>query len=235
MGNQKSKSSSLERRRSLSSPSAATQQTWTIPQVIQDILDKADSDQQIDKSSEEVFYDQLSSAGIFLEGKTQKFWLNKKLKCNCFMVYARALTITWESDQRYWKWEKFQESRGTMIEVAELIRVCWLDVSGKLDMKKLSAGVMYGVSFHVMLENSPTQHNWSVKVSLKLAGENYEESEINFKEMMKGTWMEIPVAQFIAPDLDGKGKGIFMEFFLRNHGEKWKRGLIVKGVSIKPL
>ncbi|KAI9085091.1 hypothetical protein K1719_032907 [Acacia pycnantha] len=84
-------------------------------------------------------------------------------------------------------------------------------------------------------ENSPTQHNWSVKVSLKLAGENHEESEINFIEMMKGTWMEIPVAQFIVPDLDDKGEEILMEFFLWDHGEKWKQGLIIKGVSIKPL
>ncbi|KAI9071971.1 hypothetical protein K1719_046054 [Acacia pycnantha] len=51
------------------------------------------------------------------------------------------------------------ENWRTSIEVAELTRVCWLDVSWKLDMRKLSAGVMYGVSFYVKLKNSSTQHN----------------------------------------------------------------------------
>ncbi|KAI9085112.1 hypothetical protein K1719_032928 [Acacia pycnantha] len=184
------------------------------------------------KTLREKHYDQLSTCGIFFDNKTKKFWVNKKLDCNCFMIYARSLVIHWQEDPRYWEWGKLKESSGTWIEVAELIRVCWLEMRGKLDTRYLSPGVMYGVSFHVMLKN--VYYRYSVKVSLKLEGMKYQEHEMNFREMLKETWMEIPVGQFVAPAHDVGARE--MEFRLWNTDDPyWKEGLIVKGASIKPL
>ncbi|KAI9085120.1 hypothetical protein K1719_032936 [Acacia pycnantha] len=167
------------------------------------------------------------------DGKTKAIWVNKKLDCNCFMIYAKSLAITWVEDPSYWKWEKLEESSGTWIEIAELKEVCWLDVRGKLDTRHLSPGVIYGVYFHVMLK-TPEYYSWSAKVSVNLKGLRNQEHEMNFREMLKDTWMEIPVGQFVAPAHDVGARE--MEFCLWNHSDyDWKRGLIVKGASIEPL
>ncbi|KAI9077782.1 hypothetical protein K1719_040268 [Acacia pycnantha] len=183
------------------------------------------------KTLREKSYDQLSTCGIFLDNKTKKFWVNKKLDCNCFMIYAKSLAIAWIEDSRYWEWRKLEESSGTRIEVAELKEVWWLDVCGKLDTRYLSPGVMYGVSFHVKLKKSG-YYSWSVKVSLRLKGVKYQEHEMNSREMLKDKWMEVPVGQFVAPAHDVEAREL--EFRLWEH-DGWKEGLIVKGASIKPL
>jgi len=36
----------------------------------------------------------------------QKYWVEKKSNSNCFVLYARALSITWAENQNYWKWEQ---------------------------------------------------------------------------------------------------------------------------------
>ncbi|XP_028759271.1 protein PHLOEM PROTEIN 2-LIKE A1-like [Neltuma alba] len=202
----------------------------SLPKNLQDILKEADF--PIDKSSTVKLYDQLYSSGLFLSHKTKKFWMNKKSNCNCFMLYARALSITWGEDHRYWKWIQLQESSGTMIEAAELKRVCWLEVHGRLDTRKLTPGVMYQVCFHVMLKD-PAQ-GWEVPVNVRLVlpGGKRQEHKENLISKMRVQWMEIPVGQFVAPTHDEGGE---MEFSLYEiEGGAWKQGLVIKGVSIKP-
>ncbi|KAK4254699.1 hypothetical protein QN277_010042 [Acacia crassicarpa] len=202
----------------------------SLPENLQDILKEADSD--TDKSSTDKLYDQLYSSGLFLSHKTKKLWVNK-LNCNCFMLYARALSITWGEDPRYWKWIQVQESSGTMIEAAELKRVCWLEVNGRLDTRKLTAGVRYEVCFHVMLKD-PAQ-GWEVPVNVRLVlpGGKKQEHKENLISKMRVQWIEIPVGQFVAPVHDDEGGE--MEFSLYEiEGGAWKQGLVIKGVSVKP-
>ncbi|XP_054777146.1 protein PHLOEM PROTEIN 2-LIKE A1-like [Prosopis cineraria] len=212
--------------RSLKPPEAVS-----LPENLQKILKDADS--PIDKSSMDKLYDQLYSSGVFLSHKTKKFWVNKKSNCNCFMLYARALSITWAEDPRYWKWIQLQESSGAMIEAAELRRVCWLEVHGRLDTRKLTPGVMYAVSFHVMLKD-PAQ-GWEVPVNVRLVlpGGKKQEHKENLISKARVKWIEIPVGQFVAPVHDDEGGE--MEFSLYEiEGGAWKQGLVIKGVSIKP-
>ncbi|KAF7841428.1 protein PHLOEM PROTEIN 2-LIKE A1-like [Senna tora] len=218
------------------------QPSLSFTQSLQDILKNADS--PIDKSSEHKIYDQLYS-GIFLHHKTQacksffllisipelnKYWMNKKSNSNCFMFYARALSISWADNEKYWRWVSLEESNGTMIEVAELERVCWLEVHGRLDTRKLSPGILYEVSFHVMLKDR-TQ-GWEVPINMRLflpGGKIKQEHKENLKDKVRGRWMEIPVGQFIASN---HGE---IEFSMYEYdGGIWKSGLLIKGVSIKP-
>lgn len=41
----------------------------------------------------------------------QKYWVDEKTRCNCFVLFARALSITWGDDPRYWIWHPVRETR----------------------------------------------------------------------------------------------------------------------------
>ena len=93
-----------------------------------------DADSPVDRSSVDKLYDQLST-GVFLNQKRkvklisislivplffyflkiiaislQKYWVEKKCYRNCFMLFAKDLSITWGGDARYWKWPSICES-----------------------------------------------------------------------------------------------------------------------------
>ncbi|MED6136664.1 hypothetical protein PIB30_057973 [Stylosanthes scabra] len=199
-----------------------------LPHRYEDILKSADS--PVHTSSKQKLLDQLYS-GVFLDHNTKKYWIEKKSNSNCFMLYARALSITWAENQHYWKWVAQKESSGTIIEAAELKRVCWLEVHGKFDIRNLSPGTLYEVSFIVMLKD-PAQ-GWEVPVNVRLAlpvGKKQQHKE-SLIEKLRMQWVEIPVGEFVASETDG-GE---MEVSLYEYeGGMWKQGLVIKGVAIKP-
>ena len=121
---------------------------------------------------------------------------------------------------------------GTMIEAAELIRVCWLEVHGRLDTRKLTAGVLYEVCFHVMLKDAAQGWEVPVNVRLVLPGGKKQEHKETLINKLKEQWIEILIGQFVAPSHDEGGE---MEFSLYEiESGAWKQGLVIKGVSIKP-
>uniref|UniRef100_A0A453ECB1 Uncharacterized protein n=1 Tax=Aegilops tauschii subsp. strangulata TaxID=200361 RepID=A0A453ECB1_AEGTS len=54
--------------------------------------------------------DQVSK-GIFLAGKTKKYWVDERTRHNCFMLFPRGLHITWSEDPKYWTWHPLKEGR----------------------------------------------------------------------------------------------------------------------------
>ncbi|XP_019423652.1 PREDICTED: lectin-like [Lupinus angustifolius] len=201
----------------------------SFPHNYEEILKDADS--PVDKSSRDKLCDQLY-AGVFLDRKTKKYWLDKKSNANCFMLYAKALSITWAENQNYWKWLPQKEASGTMTEVAELKRVCWLEVHGKFDTRKLSPGILYEVSFVVMLKD-PAQ-GWEVPVNVRLVlpGGKKQEHKEKLIDKLRMRKIEIPVGEFVASAGDNGGE---MEFSLYEYeGGMWKQGLVIEGVTIKP-
>ncbi|KAF5187325.1 hypothetical protein FRX31_023086 [Thalictrum thalictroides] len=54
------------------------------------------------------------------------------------MLLPRGLTIIWGDDKQYWTWPTFEEPDGVVVEMAELLKVCWLEVNGSLDLSLLS-------------------------------------------------------------------------------------------------
>ncbi|KAE9597318.1 hypothetical protein Lal_00007801 [Lupinus albus] len=201
----------------------------SFPHNYEEILKYADS--PVDKSSRDKLCDQLY-AGIFLDHATKKYWLDKKFNANCFMLYAKALSITWAENQNYWKWLPQKQASGTVTEVAELKRVCWLEVHGKFDTRKLSPGILYEVSFVVMLKD-PSQ-GWEVPINVRLVlpGGKKQEHKERLIDKLRMREIEIPVGEFVASAGDNSGE---MEFTLYEYeGGMWKQGLVIEGVAIKP-
>lgn len=118
-----------------------------------------------------------------------------------------------------------------MIEVAELNRVCWLEVHGKFDTRKLSPGILYNVSFIVMLKDPAQGWEIPVNVRLVLPGGKKQQHNENLMDKLRARWIEIPVGEFVASEKDGGEMEISMYEY---EGGMWKMGLVIKGISIKP-
>ncbi|XP_060192644.1 lectin-like [Lycium barbarum] len=199
------------------------------PHNYEEILKEADS--SVDRSSIDKLYDQLH-AGVFLNQKRKKYWVDKKSNGNCFMLYARDLLITWAEDNRYWRWPLVQESSDVLLPAAELLDVCWLEIHGRFNTVRLSPGLIYEVVFIVMLKDPA--YGWENPVNLRLIlpdGVPQEHTE-NMVERPREKWIEIPAGEFMTSADQKNGE---IEFYLYEYeGGHWKRGLVIKGAVIRP-
>ncbi|KAF3450036.1 hypothetical protein FNV43_RR06115 [Rhamnella rubrinervis] len=159
-----------------------------------------------------------------------KYWVDKNSN-NCFMLYSKELSITWVEDQRYWRWVNLKETSNELIEVAELLNVCWLEVSGKFNTSKLSPGTLYEVAFVIMLKDPA--YGWQVPVNIKLVFPDgtRQESKVNLMEKVRGQWIKIPAGEFQTPV---RKQGEIEFSMMETKGGEWKKGLVVKGVTIQP-
>ncbi|KAK9114573.1 hypothetical protein Syun_021370 [Stephania yunnanensis] len=117
----------------------------------------------------------------------------------------------------------------TLIEMAELIKVCWLEIDVAMDTSYLTEGTIYEVSFVVMLKKDAS--GWDFPVTLDMEEPNGKKSQckVNMKDLPREEWIEIRVGDFT-----NEKKGELKFFFSGYEGGLWKTGLIVKGASIKP-
>ncbi|PHT48962.1 hypothetical protein CQW23_13170 [Capsicum baccatum] len=92
------------------------------------------------KSKKELFL-YLCDHPLFIDGGSKSFSLEKGSGKKCYMLAARSLAIVWADTPRYWRWMSLPESRFS--EVAELLDVCWLDISGKINTSMLSPDTNY--------------------------------------------------------------------------------------------
>ncbi|XP_021294754.1 lectin-like [Herrania umbratica] len=200
-----------------------------LPQNYKAILKDADS--PVESSSMDKLLSQLH-AGVYLNQKRKKYWVDKKSNKNCFMLFARDLSITWAEDHRYWHWTNQKEiNSDVFIDVAELLQVCWLEIHVKFDVAKLSPGTLYRVVFVFMLRDEA--FGWEFPVNFRLTLPN--RFKVEHKEILmtkpKGVWIEIPVGEFTTSSESVGEIDIYChEYDIGN----WKSGLIVKGVSILP-
>ncbi|KAL6269210.1 hypothetical protein ACE6H2_026121 [Prunus campanulata] len=144
------------------------------------------------------------------------------------VVNARGLNITRSDDRRYWRWVKETE---TSDDVAELLNVCWLQVSGKFENPKLSQGTQYEV---VLVAKMKTRaYGWDAPVNFKLThADTTNHGTINLEDMFKDSkdqWKDIKLGEFHASANQGN-----IEFWLYKFGGKWKSGLVIKSVAVRP-
>ncbi|XP_055822030.1 protein PHLOEM PROTEIN 2-LIKE A5-like [Solanum dulcamara] len=88
---------------------------------------------------------------ILIDGGKMSYSLDKKTGKKCFMVAARGLEIEWGGTAEYWEWISHPDSRFS--EVAKLKRVCWLDIRGKIETRRLSKRTKYVAYLVFKLEN----------------------------------------------------------------------------------
>ncbi|OIT39799.1 PREDICTED: F-box protein PP2-B10-like [Nicotiana attenuata] len=93
-------------------------------------------------ASKKELYLHLCDHPILIDGGTKSFSLEKWSGKKCYMLAARSLKIVWADTPRYWRWISLPESR--FPEVAELLDVCWFDLSGKINTNMLSPDTRYG-------------------------------------------------------------------------------------------
>lgn len=117
------------------------------------------------------------------------------------------------------------------VDIAELRNVCWLEIHGKFESSMLSPGILYEFTFVVMLKDPAYGWEVPVKFRLTLPDGSKQEDKQNLMEKMRGQWVEMVVGEFIASE----GKNGEIEFSMYEYeGGKWKKGLVVKGVAIRP-
>ncbi|MEX6631772.1 PP2 domain-containing protein, partial [Providencia rettgeri] len=188
-----------------------------------------DSDVQLLWPSYDELYAQVSSGIIF---NNKKYKLDKKTNSNWWWIYPRALSIAWVSDARYWKWINFTEA-GEKWDVPELIQVSWFDVRVKISSPILSSRVVYVIYFIVKI--LPGASGWEVPVTLELKRPNgcKIESKLILNSLKRGEWVEIAAGDLSVDNCSCESGGE-IEVGLYQHDGRWKKGLIIKGVEIRP-
>ncbi|KAJ1281571.1 hypothetical protein BS78_04G315700 [Paspalum vaginatum] len=93
-------------------------------------------------SSKKELFSRLCDSPVLLDGATMSFGLERRSGAKCFMLSARALSIAWGDDPSCWAWAASPPG-SRFPEVAELLDVCWLEISGKLSLSLLSPGTTY--------------------------------------------------------------------------------------------
>ncbi|PIN22306.1 hypothetical protein CDL12_04984 [Handroanthus impetiginosus] len=78
---------------------------------------------------------------ILIDDGRKSFSLEKMSGKKCYMLAARELSIVWGDTPEYWQWIHLPQSRFS--EVAELLDVCWLEISGKINTHVLSSRTNY--------------------------------------------------------------------------------------------
>ncbi|KAK3430346.1 hypothetical protein EUGRSUZ_E01887 [Eucalyptus grandis] len=162
--------------------------------------------------------------GVLIRPKNRivKHWVEKESMKNCFMIYARGVSITWAEKNSYWQCDD------ASVEMAELLKVCWLDVHGRFDLSKMSLGTTYEVAFVILMRSSGDGWQIPVNIQLTLPDGTKQEHKENLMEKPRG--IEIKAGELST----SKHKEGEMKVSMFEHGGHWKRGLVVKGVLIRP-
>ncbi|XP_074307543.1 protein PHLOEM PROTEIN 2-LIKE A1-like [Silene latifolia] len=190
------------------------------------------SDRPIDKSSPEQLFKQLY-AGVYLNGRKKKYWVEKKGNINCFMLFANDLLITWAENASYWHLHNLQTSDHGDITVAQLRNVCWLEVHGKINMSYLTPRVKYQVAYLIKLEE--TAYGWDVPVNLSLTLPNgivQQHHQEDLRKYPREEWIRLVVGEFEVPEISQSD----VQFSLYEYeGKNWKKGLVIQGAIIAPM
>lgn len=120
--------------------------------------------------------------------------------------------------------------RGRVVDVTELVKVCWLQIDGKYEVKKLTKGVHYEVMFLVKLLDDL---NIKKPVAFRLTppGECTQVRRRKLMEMSKNQVIGITVGDFQAREVFGSSE---IKFSMVQVDDCWKRGLVIIGVLVVP-
>lgn len=134
------------------------------------------------------------------------------------------------------------------IEVAELRRVAWLDIYGKIETKNLIRKTSYAVYLVFKLTDNPRELERAT-ASLRFVNEVAEGAGIEgttvfiskkkelpgelgrFPHLRSDGWLEIKLGEFF--NNLGEDGEVEMRLMEINNGT-WKSGIIVKGFDIRP-
>ncbi|KAJ4802406.1 F-box protein [Rhynchospora pubera] len=225
--------------------------TWErfLPSDYASILSRAVD--PVEYASKKELYFRLCDHPVLIDAGRMSFGLEKSTGAKCFMISARALSIIWSGEERYWKWIELPESRFN--ECAKLNAVCWLEISGKINSNVLSSHTGYvaylvfkltpvarglGNPFQttkiILAEDTVSEHSVCLNIREReqlnrLSGRLPE--GVILPRMRQDGWLEVELGEFYSGDgTDGEINMSFMEI----RGGHWKNGLIVQGIEVRP-
>ncbi|KAK3425909.1 hypothetical protein EUGRSUZ_F02470 [Eucalyptus grandis] len=187
-----------------------------------------DSVVRIETSSLDKLCDQLYN-GVVLKERKRKYWVDRDLNKNCFMVFARELAITWGHEPQYWEWKTVKES-GVDVEEAELRSVCSLEISGKFRTIVLSPKTEYKVSLVASMTESSQGWGVPVNINITLPDKSSLGHMESLQHMPQGKWTNILMGEFKTSS-ENIGE---ITFHISECSNNWKQGLVVKGVAFQP-
>ncbi|XP_078152712.1 F-box protein PP2-B11-like [Carex rostrata] len=207
----------------------------------------------VEYASKKELYLRLCDHPLLIDGGLMSFGLEKSSGAKCFMLSARALGIVWGDDTRYWNWITLPDSRFS--ECAELEKVCWLEIHGKIDSRILTPNTVYAAYLVFKLaDNARGLRNPFQATKITLAGDIVSEHSVclshrervrrwpgrEIEEMSDDVrlprerqdgWLEVELGEFDSGEgIDGEVDMSLMEI----KGGHWKNGLIVQGIEVRP-
>ncbi|ERN14808.1 hypothetical protein AMTR_s00032p00090150 [Amborella trichopoda] len=150
-----------------------------------------------------------------------------KTKCSKIVLNPRALDIVWGGNNRYWDYVKDQQS-----ECAMLKSVCWLEVSGRVDLDKLIPSTDYQIKFSVRLNENAS--GWDKDVIFK-ARVGYNVARTTRCKLIKNKqFYEVPnELTFKTPKKSSGGRLSFGMYEIE--GQAWKSGLLIEKITISQV
>ncbi|XAR48863.1 hypothetical protein NMG60_11031828 [Bertholletia excelsa] len=197
-------------------------------------------------------YLRLSDSPILLDGANLSFVLEKESGKKCLMLGARYLQIVWGDTSQYWRWMSLPRSR--FPEVASLLRVCWLEITGRVKTQLLSPKTIYAAFLvYNLARRNYGLESFPMKGLVRFVGESGNdgaETEPNtaylklssseaaqlpgnvfLPHTRRDGWLEIELGEFFN-DQENELE-VEMRFWGWNHPH-WKGGLIVEGFELRP-
>ncbi|XXG89709.1 hypothetical protein AAC387_Pa12g1647 [Persea americana] len=134
---------------------------------------------------------------------------SKKELFICYMLSARKLGIIWGEDPRYWNWTSHPESR--FHGVAELLKVCWLHINGKIDAHILSPKTTYKVYLVIKFSEDALGLNHA-ETSVKLGSHESNKVAFLLEAVPDGVDGEVPQKSW-------EDAGVHLCTVVRFHGD----------------
>ncbi|XP_042988783.1 F-box protein At2g02240-like [Carya illinoinensis] len=182
--------------------------------------------------SKKDLYFSLCHNPILIGNGNRSFAIHKWSGKKCYMLGARQIDIAWGDTSQYWKWTSLGDSpilpKSRFPAVAHLVRVCWLEITGRVQTKILSPYTTYGAYLIYTIANSFQGLGVPVKVSV-----GYIDGcqEGRFPSKREDMWMEIEMGEFFNHGQDSRVVDMRLgEFEFLN----WKSGLVIHGIELRP-
>ncbi|GLT63114.1 hypothetical protein SLA2020_356990 [Shorea laevis] len=193
-------------------------------------------------SSLKNLYLSLCDHPVLIEDGKKSFSLHKRSGKKCYMLAARDLSIIWGDTPRYWSWNSVPDSR--FPEVAKLLAVCWFDIRGMISTCKLSSMTHYRAYLVFKLTatvygfgNEPIEATIQLSgtgdlqrtVFLHAEGEDVQ-NDYRYPIEREDGWLELELGEFFNEGgQDGK-----LEIRIFRFNGRWKGGVIIEGIEIRP-
>ncbi|KAK3414762.1 hypothetical protein EUGRSUZ_H00081 [Eucalyptus grandis] len=167
------------------------------------------------------------------------FSLDKKSGKKCFMIGARELAITWGDDQRYWRW--IAEPNSRFDQVAELMRVCWFHIVGRIETKMLSTKTRYAAYLVFQFRDNKGGFHRPAEARVSVESDGHREWPTVILDPREGEprlmrergdgWLEIEMGEFYNENGDD---GTLVCSLKEVDDYTTKLGLVVEGIELRP-